>query len=284
MAWIETLGVVLLALAGTGISKWLAKKSYWILGFLIPFLFLAVIGTARYFSGLEFYPPVSWLMTGRREFAAIALITTMLLATPVSRGVSTRLKILVYIFLACIVTYFSVLPFLLPGIIKEDLLNLKTRFDSKGVCLQSNGYNCGPAAAVTALRHLGFTAEEGQLAVLAHTNPIAGTPPDSLCLAIQKHYAKEGLLCKNRKFKSISEMRGLEPVIAVVKYSFLVDHYVTVLAVDNKTVTVGDPSLGFRKISPREFQEVWRFRAIILQKSKPGPTSSHTLSINPRKN
>jgi predicted double-glycine peptidase len=277
MAWIETFGVVLLAFAGLAIGKWIAKKPYWIMGFVIPFFFLLIIGLARYVSGLEFFPPVSWLMSGRREFAVIAIITTMLLATPISRSGSKRLKILVYIFLASIIIYYSVLPFLLPGIIREYLLGLTTRFDQKNICLQSNGYNCGPAAAVTALKQLGLTAEEGKLAVLAHTNPIAGTPPDSLCLAIQKHYADKGFLCKYGEFNSISELRGLEPVIALVKYSFLVDHYVTVLTVNQKTLTVGDPSIGFRKLSHKEFQKVWRYRGIILRKSKPGFTSSQTV-------
>ncbi len=117
------------------------------------------------------------------------------------------------------------------------------------------------------MRQLGLVAEEGKLAVLSHTNPIAGTPPDSLCLAIQKHYVDEKLLCKYRKFKSISELRGLEPVIALVKYSFLVDHYVTVLAVNEKTLTLGDPLIGFRKLSHKEFQRVWRYRGIILRKT-----------------
>jgi hypothetical protein len=282
MAWIETLGVLLLAFAGVGFGKWFSKKSYWILGSVIPFIFLAIIGIVRYFPGPEFFPPVSWLMAGRREFAAIAIITTMSLATPILRSGNKRLKILVYIFLACIITYYSVLPFLLPGIIREHLLGLKTRFDQKNVCLQSNGYNCGPAAAVTALRQLGLAAEEGRLAVLSHTSPIAGTPPDSLCLAIRKHYADEKLLCKYRKFKSISELRGLEPLIALVKYSFLVDHYVTVLAVDEKTLTLGDPSIGFRKLSHKEFQQVWRYRGIVLRKAKPDFTSQRTLEGYPR--
>ena len=276
--------VLLLAFAGIGIGKWFAKRLYWILGSVIPFFFLAIIGTARLFPGLEFFPPVSWLMAGRREFAAIAIITAMLLTTPLSRGGSKRLRVLVYIFLACIIIYYSILPFLLPGIIREYLLGLKTRFDQKNVCLQSNGYNCGPAAAVTALQQLGLTAEEGKLAVLAHTNPIAGTPPDSLCLVIQEHYADEGLLCKYGEFDSIPELRGLEPVIALVKYSFLVDHYVTVLAVDEKTLTVGDPSIGFRRLSHQEFHQVWRYRGIILQKAKPGFTSARTTDGYPRKN
>jgi hypothetical protein len=275
MAWIETCGVLLLAFAGIGIGKWFAKKPYWILGFVIP---------SRYFSGLEFFPPVSWLMSGRREFAVIAIITAMLLTTPLSRGGSKSLKILVYIFLACIIIYYSVLPFLLPGIIREYLLGLNTRFDRKNVCLQSNGYNCGPAAAVTALRQLGLAAEEGKLAVLSHTNPIAGTPPDSLCLAIQKHYAAEKLLCNYGKFNSISELRGLEPIIALVKYSFLVDHYVTVLAVDEKTLTLGDPSIGFRKLSYEEFKRIWRYRGIILRKAKRSFTSPRTSDEYSRKN
>ena len=269
--------VLLLVFAGIGIGKWFAKRLYWILGSVIPFFFLAIIGIARYFPGLEFIPPVSWLMSGRREFAVIAIITAMSLATPISRRGSKRFKILVYIFLACIIVYHSVLPFLLPGIIREQLLGLKTRFDQKNVCLQSNGYNCGPAAAVTALRQFGLAAEEGKLAVLSHTNPIAGTPPDSLCLAIQKHYVTERLLCKYRKFKSISELRGLEPVIAVVKYSFSVDHYVTVLAADEKTLALGDASIGFKKLSRKEFKQVWRYRGLILRKATPGFTSSPTL-------
>ena len=282
MAWIETLGVLLLTIAGIGFGKWFSKKPYWILGFVIPFFLLAAIGITWYFPALEFFPPISWLMSGRREFAAIALITAMLLVTPISRGGSKRLKILAYIFLACIITYYSVLPFLLPGIIKEYLLGLKTRFDQKNVCLQSNGYNCGPAAAVTALRRLGLAAEEGRLAVLSHTSPIAGTPPDSLCLAIQKHYIDEKLLCKYREFKSISGLRGLEPVIALVKYSFLVDHYVTVLAVNEKTLTLGDPLAGFRELSHKEFHKVWRYRGLILRKATSSITSWRTLEGYPR--
>ena len=99
MTWIETISVLLLSFAGLTTAKWIAKKPYWALGYVVPLFFLLIIGLARYVSGLEFFTPVSWLMAGRREFAAIALITTMLLATPVSRGVSTRLKILVNIFL-----------------------------------------------------------------------------------------------------------------------------------------------------------------------------------------
>ncbi|UCH20866.1 MAG: hypothetical protein JSU83_20440 [Deltaproteobacteria bacterium] len=284
MAWIETLGVLLLAFAGVVLGKWFSTKSYLIFGFVIPFFFLAVIGTARYSSGLEFFPPVSWLMSGRREFAAMAIITAMLLVTPVSRTGLKRLNILVHVLLACVIIYYSVLPFLIPGIIKKYLLNLKTTLDKNNVCLQSNGYNCGPAAAVTALRQLGVKAEEGELAVLSHTNPIAGTPPDSLCLAIRKVDSDEKLLCDYRKFKSVFELQGLEPVIAVVKYSFLVDHYVTVLDINDKTVTLGDPLAGLRQLSRTDFQQMWRYRGIVLRNAKRTSSASRAPAASQQQN
>lgn len=268
MPWIETIGVLLLAFASVGFGKWFSRKSFWILGFVIPFFFLLIIGLARYTPMFEFFPPVSWLMAGRREFAALALITAMLLVTPVARTGHKRSNILVYILLTCIVIYYSVLPFLLPAIIRKNLLNLKTTMDQNNVCLQSNGYNCGPAAAVTALRRLGVRAEEGELAVLSHTNPIAGTPPDSLCFAIQRVDSHKKLLCDYRKFKSVSELHDQGLVIAVVKYSFLVDHYVTVLNINDKIVTLGDPLVGLKKISLSDFQQIWRYRGIVLRDAK----------------
>jgi predicted double-glycine peptidase len=284
MTWIETLGVLLLAFAGVVFGKWFSKKSYWILGFVIPFFFLALIGITRYFPGLEFFPPVSWMMAGRTEFAAMAIITAMLLVTPVSRTGLKRLNILAHILLACVIIYYSVLPFLIPGIIKKYLLNLKTTLDKNNVCLQSNGYNCGPSAAVTALRQLGVKAEEGQLAVLSHTNPIAGTPPDSLCLAIRKHDSNKKVGCEYRKFNSISELQGREPVVALVKYSFLVDHYVTVLAINDKTVTLGDPLVGLRQLSRTDFQKMWRYRGIVLRSAKRTSSASRAPAATQQQN
>lgn len=70
-------------------------------------------------------------------------------------------------------------------------------------CLQSNDYNCGPAAAVTALRKLGLPAEEGEIAILAHTSSATGTPPDVLARALQDRYEKEGLASHYRIFHRV---------------------------------------------------------------------------------
>jgi predicted double-glycine peptidase len=174
------------------------------------------------------------------------------------------LAILVYSFLVCIVAYYAVLPFLLPAVIRKDLLSIQTRLDINNVCLQSTSYNCGPAAAVTALRKNGIPAEEGEIAVISHTSPISGTPPDSLYIGLNKMYASRGLHFEYRRFNSIADLVGKEPIIAIVRFSFMVDHYVAVLEVSENKLIVGDPIGGKKQMTYNRFRKIWRKSGIIL--------------------
>ncbi len=129
------------------------------------------------------------------------------------------------------------------------------------MCAGSTTYTCGPAAAVTALGERGVIANEGDLAIRAHTTFAAGTPPDSLCSAIRSLY---GVRCRVAYFREIKELSGLEPVIAVVKFGILVDHYVTVLDVNGTKVVIGDPLFGKDTLTHDEFAERWRRRGIVF--------------------
>jgi hypothetical protein len=57
-------------------------------------------------------------------------------------------------------------------------------------------------------------------------------------------------------------------VIAVVKYGFMVDHYVAVLAVTERMVEVGDPMEGRQLLSHKEFMDKWRRTGIVVGVSK----------------
>jgi len=267
--WIETLAVLLLAVLGVTLGRWFStlKRPYWVIGYFTPLFFFLIIGITRCFEALEFTPPFSWFMSGRTEFALIAIACTMLLTTPLSRFPHKTGKILIYIFMSCVVVYYAVLPFFLPGIMRGYFSRFETKLDPNGVCLQSNGHTCGPAAAVSVLNKLGLLAEEGELAILSYTSPIAGTPADSLCLALRRRYAKDGLKCEYRRFKSIAELQGVGPVIAVVKHSFLVDHYVAIFEATDTTITIGDPFRGMTEVSYDKFNEIWRYWGIVLQRS-----------------
>ncbi len=99
---------------------------------------------------------------------------------------------------------------LLPALIYPKLAALRTKMDPEGVCLQQTDYTCGPAAAVTALRRMGFSADEGQMAIWSMTNPY-GTTTDDLLNAMLTHYGKAGLSAEFRKFKNVAELEKAEP-------------------------------------------------------------------------
>jgi len=84
--------------------------------------------------------------------------------------------------------------------------------------------------------------------------------------ALQKEYANDGLVVECRAFKNISELKQAGLTLAVVKYSLLVDHWVTVLEVTDSQVIIGDPLGGLERISHEEFEKKWRFQGIVLKR------------------
>ncbi len=265
--YLETLGVALLAMFGVFTGKFFVRlgKPYWGIGYVAPFLLLGMIASARWFDGLAFVQPFTWLMAGRREFVALAPACAMLLTTALARLPLRRQRALVNVFMVIAVGYFSVLPFALPALLRGRLTALETVVDPNGVCIQGTIYTCGPAAAVTALDRLGIEAGEGEIAVVAHTNPLTGTPGDALCDALEKLYGDAGLTCDSRHFDSIAALKEAGPTIAVIKYSFMVDHYVAVLDISDDEIVLGDPLRGKRTLTHAEFMDIWRRDAVVLK-------------------
>lgn len=213
-----------------------------------------------------------WITAGRVKFVIFSLAVTMGLTTPLSRLPYKFEKVAIYILMAVVVVWFSVLPFLVPALIQNHLANLTTLLDSNGICFQTTGYTCAPAAAVTALRKLGLTAQEGEIAILAHTSPVAGTLPGCLQTALQNRYGDEGLRCQYRHFDSIAQLKDAGLTLAVVKSAFLTDHCIAVLEVSDRMITVADPALGKKSLSYKQFEEIWRFSGIVLKRDS---TQSH---------
>jgi len=214
-----------------------------------------MIDIANRNPAFTFLPSLCGLMLGHNRFAAHAFIVTMMFTTPLSKLPKRRERVAVAFLMTCAVLGMSVWPVLAPAFNQKQLAAIVTTIDSEGVCLQSTDYTCGPAAAVTALHQLGLRADEGELALLAHSTAVTGTPPDTLAQTIQSRYAKEGLVCEYRVFKNVAELKDRCPVLVIVKFNLILDHYVTVLAVDDRAVTVGDPLRGLEKLGIADFQE-----------------------------
>ena len=266
--WLETIGVIQIALLGIFLGRVFSglRKPYWTLGYFLPSLLIAMLVLAKYNNALVFVPPFSWITAGRVRFIILALAATMGLTTPLSRLPRKCEKLIIGVLMAVVVVWFSVLPFLVPALIKDDLSNLKTIVNSNGICYQTTDYTCGPAAAVTALGKLGLAASEGEIAVLSHSSPVAGTLPRCLYTALKNRYGADGLKCQYRRFDSIAQLRNAGITLAVVRDAFLLDHCVAVLEVSDRMVTIADPVLGRILMSHEQFEKIWRFSGIVLKR------------------
>ena len=265
---LEAFAAALFAASGALLGHLFSRlpKPWWMLGYFIPLALLLTYRIALFYPALAFVPPASWMMLGLRKYALLGFVATMVLTTPLSRLPRKRDRFLVALLMTVIVLVRSVWPFLAPLTDRRELAQLHTRAGSDGVCLQTTGYTCGPASAVTGLRKLGLPADEGKIAILSYTSSTTGTEPDILAEALQKEYGKDGLTAEYRAFKDISELKQAGLTLAVVKFGFLVDHFVTVLEVTDADVVVGDPLNGLDRISCDEFRKKWRFTGIVLKR------------------
>ncbi|MFT3788513.1 MAG: cysteine peptidase family C39 domain-containing protein [Tepidisphaeraceae bacterium] len=269
MAILQSIGAALLAVAGASVGIWFGKRrsAWWVLGFVLPLLCIIAIGLPRRFYPLGFVMPFKWLVAGRIEFALVGFFGVMLMFTPIVRLPDRRRRVLVGAFVVIFALQAAVLLFLMPALQRSELAALTTTMSDGGVCRQSTDYTCGPAAAVTALRHLNLPAEEAELALLASTSRSTGTEPDVLAEALTSRYGSDGLHVEYRPFKDASELPADRPTVALINYRFLVDHYVTVLGVEAGKVIVADPLDGrISKLTPADFEREWRHVGLVLSR------------------
>ena len=266
--WLEITFSVLSGAGGFVLGSLASRlpKPWWLLGYFLPLGLILFYGVGNHYPSLLAAPGVSWLLLGHKKFMLLGFVAAMVLATPLSRLPQKRDRVVIGLLIVAAVFGISVWPFLAPAFNRRELASLHTRINGEGVCLQNTGYTCGPAAAVTLLRKLGLPAEEGELAVLSQTSSATGTPPDLLAEALRQRYGQEGLVVQYRFFNNLDELQQAGPALAVVKFSFMVDHYVAVLKVTDTTVTVGDPLNGLDTISRADFLQRWRFCGIVLQR------------------
>lgn len=215
---------------------------------------------------------MKWIMQEHRPWLLAAFFGTMMLLAPVGRLPRRQDRRAVVILAVAVLVFAEAWPLFSPWLARSALRQITTRLDSNGVCLQSTDYTCGPASAVTALRRLGLPAEESELALLAETSSFTGTDPSILASRLQQLYGPQGLHCEYRYFRSAQELPTGAFLLAVVKFGFLVDHYVTVLASDASSVTIGDPLNGLQRLTPAEFGRRWRQVGVVVWR-EPGPTA-----------
>jgi hypothetical protein len=240
----------------------------WLVSILIPLTVLVLTSLALNYEQLAFMPPTSWLVGGAERWMSLTLAGAMTLGALAAKVKLASQRRALLALSAVVVLRCGTLPFAGPIFSRPELRTIKTHVTDTGICFQSTYYNCGPAATVTALRRLGFPAEEGQIGLMCKTDPFYGTADDRIVDTIRKLYGAEGLIVEHRYVKSIDELRQWPVAVAVIHHNLFIDHYVAVLAVDDDTVTVGDPWAGRERLKRADFEKKWNHVAILLDRRK----------------
>ena len=151
--WFENTVIIIISILSIIIGRFISRlsKPYWLVGYLIPFIVIVLLIVTRLNNSLFFLRPFNSMMAGKAKFFILSIAICTGLTVPLSRLPHKWERIVVCLVMAGLVVWSSVLPLVVPVLIKEDLASIKTRFDVDGVCRQSKAYTCGPAAAVTAL-------------------------------------------------------------------------------------------------------------------------------------
>lgn len=198
--------------------------------------------------------------------AAIPLITVAFFSCEISRFLRAGLTSVTLI----ATFYCGWMEFLAPALARTELAGLITSIDGNGVCLQRTEYTCGPAAAVTALRRIGFDAEEGDLALLAHCSMHTGTDPSDLAAAIDERFGIMGARTKSRPLGTLTELQQAGLALTVIKLDETVDHWVVVLKMDDREVHLADPLRGLWAESRADFERVWEHETIRIWRDTVG--------------
>ena len=267
--WLETFCVILVAIAGIFAGKKASRlpNPLWSYVLIIPVLMLALLILSSCTSLLDQTRQLSFITAGRTKYVLLSFAITMGLTTPMSRLPYKIERIFVSFLMLIFVTCFAILPFLMPALVKNDLSSIETRFGEDGICYQSKKYTCGPAAAVTALKKLGLNAHEGEIAVLARTNPFSGTMLWTLYSALKNRYRDQGIQCRFRTFDSIKQLRNAGITLVSIKEATLLDHCVAVLDVSDSLVTIADPVTGMEILSHQQFAQKWHFSGIVINRN-----------------
>ena len=249
---------------GYKISRMNSKT--WIGCFCISFIFIISVVLLHRIPTLAYHRPFTWLAS-INEHIVMAVCVPFCFALLIPRLRFRRQKIFISIFTAFITVYFVVPPFLDPALLYASMKDNDTWLEDD-VCLQTTSYTCGAASAVTALKQFGIDAEEKYMAFASSTSRTWGAPAYQLARAIEKTYGKQGITCEVKLFDTINELAGCCPVIVIVKYRPMIDHYVTVLEVETDSILVGDPLEGKERLTYLEFSEKWRKIGIIVSNNR----------------
>lgn len=251
----------LLAL-GTGLKLgwWVGHRSpLWLAG-----TFLAALATIAGRGVVARLPPppgsiwAFWLGWEQAPFILESLVCSLVLSCLAPQLDAPRKQKAALLLAGLVGCGTGVIPSIAHLLSRPQLAQIETRFWPDGVCRQSTDYTCGPAAAVTALRMLGFPADEGSVALDSRSSWINGTPGERLVAGLRHRYGPQGLKAQWRGFSNLNELRRAGLCLVIVRFSPTLDHWIVVRAITDTQVHYSDSLSGQGSENHADFLGRWR--------------------------
>jgi len=165
-----------------------------------------------------------------------------------------------YIFVICMLLI--IIPFIKP-IIRPVSRNSEFLDRWKdGVCLQSTGSTCGPAALSTIFNYYGISKKEEEIARASFSSS-SGTENWYLIRYAEKNGLKTEVLYKNR----LEDVPV--PSIIGTYINGRIGHFITILGKEGDRFVVGDSLKGKLLLTEKEFNEHYTFSNFALHIKKP---------------
>lgn len=165
-----------------------------------------------------------------------------------------------YIFVICMLLI--IVPFIKP-IIRP--VSRNSQFQDRwkdGVCLQSTGSTCGPAALATIFNYYGISKSEEEIARAAFSSS-SGTENWYLIRYAEKNGLETEVSYKN----SLNDVPV--PSIIGTYINGRIGHFITILGKEGDHFVVGDSLKGRLLLTEKEFNKYYTFSNFVLHIKKP---------------
>jgi predicted double-glycine peptidase len=140
-----------------------------------------------------------------------------------------------------------------------------------GVCLQTQEFTCGAAAAATLLAQLGIRTDECEMSRLCGSTALTGTDEIAVCRALRVKLRDYGYSVALERPSPDRLERHLRPVMARMRSDAFRDHWVVLLAINDHVAILGDPQEGKTEIPAGDFYSAWRGTVVAVNRGFGGP-------------
>lgn len=140
-----------------------------------------------------------------------------------------------------------------------------------GAVQQTSDYSCGAAAAATLLAQVGVDATEAEMAARCVTNKLTGTDEVGVVKGLREALGDRPYRVELQRMDGAAVTAETLPAMVATECSFLVGHWVVVVACDDEVVKVADPlkaanspTGGIRLVQRERFEREFQGVAIRL--------------------